>query len=261
MDDQQSSRYFLELAYRGTPFKGWQRQPDTVTVQGTIEQAFHTYFREHIDIVGCGRTDTGVHASQYYAHFDATQKIDNKTLYGLNALTGHDIVLKSCQRVDNQDHARFSATQRTYHYYLRLKKSPFYRDTQSYIPRLEIRDLSILNNIANIYSSYNAFAPFCKTGSDQEHYNCDITSCYWEWHNHEVLKFTVSANRFLRGMIRLMVGASIKVLQKHITIEDIRHALDTQSQIPGAYSAPPEGLFLAEITYPKALNDRLHRRV
>lgn len=247
-------RFFLTLAYNGTRFSGWQIQPNAASVQGTLETALSTILREKIEITGCGRTDTGVHASAYIAHFDTVNALPPTFLNGLNSLLPADIAVFSCRPVADDMHARFSAVSRSYAYYLSVRKDPFRTETAWFYPQAHKLDRGKMQEVALLLKHYTEFYPFCKTHSGVDHYRCQITDAHWEFddNNHQMI-FHVSANRFLRGMVRLIVGACVMAGTGQLTIDEIRIALEKQTRLPKNLSVPPNGLFLTTIEYPDTL--------
>ena len=255
------ARYFIHLAYNGTHYHGWQIQPDQITVQEKIETALHTVLRERISITGCGRTDTGVHASDYYAHFESVLAIDRKTIHSLNALVGADIVIFDIVRVGPDDHARYSAIERVYQYSLSLRKNPFHQETVSYVPGVKEEHLSKLNLVADMIVTHDNFESLSKKGADVSHYRCDVRYCRWRLEDANTLVMEIRANRFLRGMVRLIVGNSIRVALGKMTIDHLHTSILNQSPIPHSLSAPPQGLFLSKVNYPNPLQSILDGRI
>jgi tRNA pseudouridine38-40 synthase len=253
-----SKRYFLRLAYRGTRYHGWQRQPHSPSVQQTIEETMALIMREAVDLVGCGRTDTGVHAADYAAHFDTSSDLPAHFLNRLNRMLPADIVIKSCICVGDSPppeqhglHARFSATHRAYRYDLISRKDPFRENTAWHYPHFERLDVSIMNEAASLLMNYDSFAPFCKSNSDAHTMRCDLRESRWvlakagnEMHYH------IAADRFLRGMVRLIVGACLRVGLGDLRLEDLRQCMDSQTRLPQPLSAAAHGLFLTEVIYP-----------
>lgn len=242
-------RYFLELAYNGTRFCGWQRQPNAPSVQQTIEDVFSMMLRQQIEITGCGRTDTGVHASQYFAHFDFDLDFPKNFLDRANRLVGNDIALKQIIAVDDDAHARFDATSRSYQYVISFEKSPFFTETAWFFTQKDRLDFEKMQKAADLLRGYAAFAPFCKTHSDAQTMNCKIARSEWIF-TDDGASFHISANRFLRGMVRLIVGMCINVGLGQLSLEDVKEALEKQEPLKKSYSVPPTGLFLMDIKYP-----------
>lgn len=250
----ESNRYVLELAYNGTNFAGWQRQPNAMSVEETVDTALSLILGEKIKIVGCGRTDAGVHASHYIAHFDFAGDFPPAFLRRFNRLLVEDVAVKGIFQVPADFHARFHATGRSYVYEVALKKDVFRKDTVASLPQLRDQvDLEAMRAAAAILLEYKAFAPFCKTNSDAFTMNCELTEARWDF-REDGWTFHISANRFLRGMVRLIVGMCIRVGQGKLTLEDLRLAMNEQTRLPKPWSAPGEGLFLSAIRYPDRKN-------
>lgn len=244
-------RYFLTLAYRGTRYSGWQVQPNATSVQETLENALTTILRQPVAITGCGRTDTGVHARHYVAHMDVEGELPATILHGLNSLLPGDIAVYAIRPMHADAHARFDAVSRSYVYQITLQKDPFSVETAWHYPQGNKLDTGLLQEVAALLPGYDAFFPFCKSHSGVEHYRCAITESRWEINPNEArLVFHISANRFLRGMVRLIVGACIQAGQGQLALADIRSALDKQTALPKSLSVPPQGLALTEIKYP-----------
>jgi tRNA pseudouridine38-40 synthase len=242
-------RYFMELAYNGARFHGWQRQPADASVQETLEDAFSLILRSPLEITGCGRTDTGVHASQYFAHFDFAGEFPPGFIRRINKFLGPDIAVYSIFPVDQEAHARFSAHYRAYRYDLTSRKDPFRRETAFYYPWAAQLDREKMQAAARLLRDYEAFAPFCKTGSDAKTMRCELFRSEWVFGEHE-LSYHVAANRFLRGMVRLIVGMCLSVGEGKLTLDEVKEALEQQTFLPKSVSINPEGLFLCEVRYP-----------
>lgn len=243
-------RYFVKLSYKGTHFAGWQSQPNTITVQSCIEQAFSTILREPIEVVGCGRTDTGVHSLGYVLHFDTNVPIPMDFLHRANHLVGKDIAFHKIKRVKKDKHARFDAVSRSYKYIIDLYKNPFAQDSAWCYPPAQKISIDDLNEVAFLLLEYGEFAPFCKSNAQNETMICFIISAKWTYSQADKrLYFDITANRFLRGMIRLIVGACMNVALGKLTLKDIKTALDNQTPLPKSWSVPPQGLYLCRILY------------
>lgn len=244
-------RYFAELAYRGTSFSGWQKQPQQKSVQSTIEKALYTILREEIEVVGCGRTDTGVHASQYFLHFDFTAPLDAHFLARFNKVLGPEIAFFNISEVAPEVHARFSATSRSYEYHLELRKNPFSQNLAYHYPQAHLLDFAKMQTAAQLLLDYDAFFPFCKSNSDAKTMKCDVQRAEWipAPENNKWI-FHIKANRFLRGMVRLIVGMTINVGLGKTKIEEVREALEKQTRLHRSYSAPPQALYLTAVEYP-----------
>lgn len=242
-------RYFFEISYDGSQFHGWQRQNDAISVQQSVEEALSMIYRKDISIVGCGRTDTGVHASSYFFHTDLEEVTDN-TVFRANSILPKSIVVHRFQEVSEHAHARFDAIKRGYVYYAHWKKNPFLIEFSSRIVELRHFTLDQLNETASLLLNYNDFTPFCKAHGDNKTMLCRLTRCEWE-ENKETGQFIlhVESDRFLRGMIRLIVGTCVLVAKGELSISDVREALEDKKRLPKSLSAPPQGLFLNKVEY------------
>ncbi len=246
-----TTRYFTTLAYHGGPFVGWQRQPNGESIQGCLERALSTILRDTIEVTGCGRTDAGVHARYYVAHFDTAQPLPPTLLLGLNSLLPPEIAVYTCTPMPPAAHARFDAYERAYEYHIALRKTPFERGTVWQYPQAQRLDLGKMHEVAAIFPQFDAFFPFCKTHSGVDHYRCQLRSAHWEiLPEQHRLVFHISANRFLRGMVRLMVGACVQAGAGQITPDVVRAALDRQAALPKHLSVPADGLYLTRVEYP-----------
>lgn len=244
-------RYFLTLSYLGTHYNGWQIQPNAPSVQATLESALSTILRQPVGVTGCGRTDTGVHARYYVAHFDAEGELPQTFLHSLNSLLPQDIAIQGFQPVRSDAHARYDAYERSYEYHIILRKDPFATKTAWFFPQSEKLDVEKMQEVADLLPLYSEFFPFCKTDSGTEGYDCMMKSAFWEHKPDEYrLIFYITANRFLRGMVRLIVGACMNTGLGKIGIEDVKSALDDQKPLKKSLSVPPHGLFLTDVKYP-----------
>lgn len=243
-------RYFLRLAYNGTPFHGWQIQPRDVSVQQTLEEALSTILRHPVALTGAGRTDTGVHAREMFAHFDTETAIPDseKFLRGLNRLCGRDIAIHQFLPVKADAHARFDATARTYKYFASLSKSPFlYPLTWQAPPAL---DIEAMNEAAAILLDTSDFTSFAKLHSDAKTNICHVSHARWEREGDDLLVFTITADRFLRNMVRAVVGTLVDVGRGKISIPRFREIIERKDRCEAGTSMPPQALFLWKIDYP-----------
>ena len=243
-------RYFIKLSYKGTNYHGWQIQPNAVTIQEILNKAFTTILRENIDITGAGRTDTGVHALNYIAHFDSKNEnleLDSKLLFKINGLLPHDIAIHSIKKAKQDAHARFDAIKRTYNYYIHKTKDPFLLETSYYHPQ----ELNVdkMNKACKILMEYTDFTSFSKLHTDVKTNNCKIDEAYWTEDHHKLI-FTISADRFLRNMVRAIVGTLLDIGKNKLTIEDFITIIETKNRSNASASAPAHGLFLTKIKYP-----------
>jgi len=242
-------RYFLEFAYNGTHYHGWQLQPNTKTVQETLTHAISTLLRTPIELVGAGRTDAGVHAKQMFAHFDFDEPFEKANLVQkMNSFLPEDIVVFDIHTVADEAHARFDATARTYEYHMHLFKDAFCNDLSFY--HFRPLNVELMNEAAKILFEYEDFECFSKTHTDVFTFNCTIYKAEWEVKDNNKLVFTVSANRFLRNMVRAIVGTLINVGLEKITLDDFRKIIESKNRGNAGFSVPGKGLFLTKVSYP-----------
>lgn len=248
-------RYFIELAYNGTRFHGWQIQPNAQSVQGTLEYALSTICREKITIIGSGRTDTGVHASYFVAHFDSENvKLDDPDFtFKLNSFLNRDIVIYGLYKVNSDAHARFDALSRTYHYFISQQKDPFSQETCWYFTKP--LDIENMNKACRMLFEYEDFTSFSKLHTDVKTNNCKIYEARWKLKKHHLI-FAVKADRFLRNMVRAIVGTCIEVGLGKLNVDEFRNIIEAQDRAAAGASAPPEGLFLTDIVYPEEIFTR-----
>lgn len=242
-------RYFIHLAYKGTDFHGWQSQPNADSVQERIEKALYVLLKTQIEIVGCGRTDTGVHATQYYAHFDILNKINPlQTAYQLNALLPKTIVIRSIFEVSSNAHARFDVLTRTYQYHILLENNPFRLDTTWQLPHKKF-DIPLMNQAAEMLLQHEDFQSFSKSKTDVTNYICNLTEAFWVQTENELV-FTITANRFLRNMVRAVVGTLLAVGEHKIGLYEFENIITSKNRSNAGLSVPAQGLFLTQINYP-----------
>lgn len=242
-------RYFFEIAYNGKSFSGWQRQPNAISVQEIIEDAFSKLLSgEKVSIVGCGRTDAGVHAKQYYFHVDLPDGFDIENLtFKLNRMLSDAVVVFKILKVSEELHARFSANSRTYRYFIHQKKDPFKNDFSWYNPQL--LDINKMNEAALIFIGKKDFTSFSKVNTDVKTNICEVQNVKWVTEEDGSLYFEITANRFLRNMVRAVVGTLMDVGAGKIEVKDIHHILDKKDRGAASLSVPACGLFLWEIDY------------
>ncbi len=242
------NRYQMQLSYCGTRYFGWQRQPNAISVQEEIEKALSTILREEITVVGAGRTDTGVHASFYVLHFDCTAEISEAIdlAYHLNRFLPNDIAVQQIVKINPEFHARFSAVSRTYKYYISTEKDPFTTDT-SYQFTVPL-DIEKMNDAAKTLFEYTDFTSFAKLHTDVKTNNCKIFQAEWE-KTGAMLVFTIKADRFLRNMVRAIVGTLIEVGKGKISTEEFVEIMERKDRREAGTSVPPQGLFLVDIEY------------
>ena len=240
-------RYFIELSYHGKNYHGWQIQPDAVSVQEKINEALSTIYQKKIEVVGAGRTDTGVHAKQMFAHFDIDDSLKKQLVFKLNSLLPNDIAIKKIFKVDDEKHARFDAVSRSYEYKIWLGRNPFLLDFTWQI-HSQKPNIDVMNEAAKLLLEYKDFQCFSKVKTDVYTYNCDITEAIWK-QNEEELTFYISANRFLRNMVRAIVGTLLDVGLAKISIADFRKIIESKNRSNAGLSVPAKGVFLTKITY------------
>lgn len=247
-------RYFLELAYNGTRYSGWQRQPHEPSVQESLEIAISMILGAETAITGCGRTDAGVHAQRYFAHFNFRGALPPGFLQRINRLLDADIALYQIFPVHWDAHARFDAYYRSYEYHLSFRKDPFARETAYFFPFRDKPDPGLMQAAAARLLQYADFFPLCKTGHDAKTTLCTLFRSEWEEHpEREALVYHIAANRFLRGMVRLVVGMCIDVGLGRISLAQLDQAFLHRERLPRNLSVPPEGLFLTDVRYPYPL--------
>lgn len=242
-------RWRIHLSYLGTAYCGWQRQPGDPSVQQTVEEAFSMILRQPVEITGCGRTDTGVHARHYVAHTDILDlTLSDKVVYQLNAVLPHDIAIHHIVETQDAFHARFDAIERHYRYYIHFNKDPFLNGLSCYFHQHSPLDQQIMHEAAAMLMAYDHFKPLCKTGSDAEHFRCTLTESKWTFDKDGAV-YSIKANRFLRGMVRLTVGACLNAGLGKISLSELQDSLQHQTTLPHAWSVPPEGLYLENVLY------------
>ncbi len=241
-------RYFIRFSYDGTRYHGWQIQPNGDSVQEQLQKSLTTILRTDMEVVGAGRTDAGVHARDMAVHFDFPDTIDGKQLaYRLNRLLPRDIAVKDVYEVSEDLHARFSATRRTYHYYIHTRKDPFLRH---YSCELHYDlDFQLMNEAASHLLAVSDFKAFCKSHTDVKTTICHVTEARWIQQSDHSWYFVISANRFLRNMVRAVVGTLIEVGRKRITINDFDAIVAGRERTQAGESMPGNALFLEEVAY------------
>jgi tRNA pseudouridine38-40 synthase len=244
-------RYFIQFAYFGKAYHGWQNQPNAITVQQVLEEGLTMLLRTKIVTMGAGRTDAGVHAKDMFAHFDF-KEIDNTTdlAYRLNNYLPSDITVKSIVKVSDDAHARFDAVERTYEYWIVQEKNPFQIDTAHYI--WASLDISGMNKAASILMEYEDFECFSKSHTDVKTYLCKLKKAVWE-KKEDKLVFTITADRFLRNMVRAIVGTLLEVGLKKIAPEAIREIIKSKDRSRAGVSVPAKGLYLTKVLYPEKI--------
>lgn len=239
-------RYVIHLAYNGTNYCGWQTQPNLPTVQQTIEAALTTLLRTPVAIVGCGRTDTGVHASDFYAHFDLDLPIDNNLVFKLNSYLPPDIAIFGINPVTDNFHARFSALSRTYKYYVSTARLPF---SQGLYCRIYFTpDIDAMNIAAQELMKYDDFTSFAKLHTDNKTNICHLTEAHWD-REGEMLVFTITSNRFLRNMVRSVTGTLLDVGRGRLSVDGLKAIVEKKDRCAAGVSMPAQGLFLTKVKY------------
>ena len=243
-------RYFIYLSYDGTRYHGWQIQPNGISVQEVLNKALSTLLREPIEVTGAGRTDAGVNASLMVAHFDTSHTVDGNLPYKLNKFLPQDIAIHSIRPVRDDAHARFSATSRTYKYYIITEKSPF----EPYAYRFpQPLDFNKMNEATQTLLNYTDFTSFSKLHTDTKTNNCRITHARWEQLTPTKWQFTITADRFLRNMVRAIVGTLLDVGRGTLTIAQFQQVIEKKDRCSAGSSVPGNALFLTDINYPEEL--------
>jgi tRNA pseudouridine38-40 synthase len=240
-------RYFIKLAYNGTNYHGWQYQPNATSVQETMNKAFSIILNTEINLMGAGRTDTGVHAKEMYAHFDLETPFDiPNVIHKLNSFLPKDIVIYDVFPVDNEAHTRFDATKRTYEYHINTFKDAFLQEQSWYFHQK--LDLNLMNEAAKSLLNHTDFQSFSKVNTDVNTFDCSIFEAYWKQENEKLI-FTISANRFLRNMVRSIVGTLINIGLHKITLDDFESIIESKNRDKAGFSVPAHGLYLTKIEY------------
>ena len=243
-------RYFIELSYDGSAYHGWQRQQNAISVQQVLEEALSRLFRNSISLLGAGRTDTGVHALQMFAHFDVSQKIANtkELIFHLNGFLKDDISIKGIRQVKPNANARFDATARYYEYHISTAKDPFHSQFHYYLKNQP--DIDIMNEAAKSLLLHQDFQCFSKTNTDVKTFLCEIKKAVWK-QKGSYLIFYISSNRFLRNMVRSIVGTLLEVGYKKRKVEDMDDLIKSKDRCQAGFSVPAHGLYLSRIEYPQ----------
>ena len=247
-------RYFVRFSYLGKAYHGWQKQPNAKTVQQCMEECFSTFLRVEVELVAAGRTDTGVHAEEMYAHFDLDQPFDPQDLViRLNSFLPDDIALHQIFEVSDEAHARFNATERTYTYRISQTKDPFVLDT-AYYTRQDC-DLDLMNEAAEILLGRQDFECFSKSNTDVKTFMCDVKFAKWEKVGRQLV-FTITADRFLRNMVRAIVGTLLDVGLGKLSLKDVNSIIKSKDRSQAGVSVPAKGLSLVRVQYPKNILTR-----
>lgn len=240
-------RYFIKFSYNGTKYHGWQSQPNAASVQETLCKALSLILNSKVEVMGAGRTDTGVHAKKMYAHFDFNENLEPKTIiHKLNSYLPKDIAVFDIIQVHDTAHARFDAKKRTYEYYIATSKDVFLEELCWYY--IHDLDLDLMNKAAQLLLQHTDFQSFSKVNTEVFTYNCKIEEAFWKKENN-LLIFTISADRFLRNMVRAIVGTLIKVGLQKITLQEFNTIIESKNRNQAGFSVPAHGLYLTEIEY------------
>ncbi len=239
-------RYRIDLSYFGRDFHGWQRQPNAITVQQTIEDALFTIFRVEMSLSGCGRTDTGVHARYFVAHFDSDAEFSKKSIFKLNGYLPDSISIHSITKMEDGFHARFDAKSRSYKYYISTKKNPFAKEVSWFLP-YEL-DIDSMQSACDKLKNYSDFTSFSKLHTDVKTNNCKVYNAVIK-EQGEFLVFTVTADRFLRNMVRAIMGTLVEIGRGKKTVSDFCEIIEKKDRGMAGQSAPAAGLFLTDIEY------------
>ena len=240
-------RYFVKLAYNGTQYHGWQYQPNAASVQETMNKAFSVVLNTTLNLMGAGRTDTGVHAKEMYAHFDFEKPFDIPSLvHKLNSFLPKDIVVYTIISVHDEAHTRFDASKRTYEYHINTFKDVFSQEQSWYFHQK--LDLNLMNEAAKLLFNHIDFQCFSKVNTDVNTFDCTIFEAHWRQENNTLI-FTISANRFLRNMVRAIVGTLVNVGLNKITLADFTAIIKSKNRDKAGFSVPAHGLYLTKIEY------------
>ena len=241
-------RYFLELSYMGKAYHGFQIQANAPTIQAAVESALKILLKTPIELTGSSRTDAGVHALQNYFHFDTALNLEQKQVYNLNAILPADIAIQSIKQVAPTAHCRFDAISREYHYFIYTQKNPFLQDIGWHYPYA--LNIELLNEAADTLKKFTDYTSFAKRNTQVFTHQCEIQEANWKQITPYQIQFTVRANRFLRGMVRGLVGTIAKVGRGIISVEDFELILAAKDASKADFSTPPQGLFLAKVIFP-----------
>lgn len=245
-------RYFIQFSYNGKAYHGWQNQPNAITVQQVLEEAISTLLRMKVSLMGAGRTDAGVHARQMYAHFEGPEITNNSDLiYRINALLPDDVAVQKIFEVKTDAHARFDAISRTYEYWITKDKNPFYTDFAHYVK--QPLDIVKMNEAASLLMEYKDFECFSKSNTDVYTYLCDIKEAEW-LKNDEVLMFSITADRFLRNMVRAIVGTLLDVGIGKSNLDNVKAIINSKDRSKAGTSVPAKALYLTNISYPNTIH-------
>lgn len=244
-------KYFIQFSYNGTAYHGWQKQPNAITVQQVLQEAFATLLRNPVILMGAGRTDTGVHAKQMFAHFDMLEIKNTKDLvFKLNSILPVDIAVQKVFKVNSTSHARFDALSRTYEYLVSQEKNPFYANASHYVK--QSLDIDRMNEAAALLLDHNDFECFSKSNTDVYTYLCDIIEARWT-EVDGLLIFNITADRFLRNMVRAIVGTLLDVGKGKSSVDRVKEIINSKNRCEAGASVPAKGLYLTKVIYPDSI--------
>ncbi|WP_228850824.1 tRNA pseudouridine(38-40) synthase TruA [Aegicerativicinus sediminis] len=244
-------RYFIKLSYDGLAYHGWQNQPNALSVQEVLEKSISTILGVDVEIVGAGRTDTGVHAKEMFAHFDYDSPLIEEFVFKMNSFLPKDIAIQNVFEMQPDAHARFDAVSRTYHYHIHIEKDPFLVN-HSYQYGRDL-DLKKMNDACKILYQYTDFQCFSKSNTDVKTYCCKVTLAEWfvDGNNYT---FIITANRFLRNMVRAIVGTMLMIGSGKLEVEELHNIIKSKDRSNAGFSVPSHGLYLTEVRYPENYN-------
>jgi len=243
-------RYFLQIAYKGTNYNGWQTQDNAIGVQQIINEKLSLQLGEEVYAVGCGRTDTGVHARKFFLHFDTEKELTREHVRKLDIFLPPDITAQKIFVVPADAHTRWSAEKRTYTYLITLKKNPFLREFAAYI--FANLNVEIMNQAAAVLPDYHDFEALSKINLQNKHHLCNIFEARWKKFGDKLV-FRITANRFLRGMVRILVGTMLEVGKGEMNIAEFKELIEGKKRINAGAAAPAQGLYLSDVIYPDGL--------
>jgi tRNA pseudouridine38-40 synthase len=242
-------RYFIELSYNGVNYSGWQIQRNAQSIQGKLNECLSLQLGEDIETTGSGRTDAGVHALQQFAHFDLNKTIDTgKLAFQLNQFLPQDISIHKIFRVRDDAHARFDAMEREYQYIITTEKDPFLQNMAYYF-NIEL-DISLMNKAAQVFFDWKDFQSFSKVKTDVNHFECRIKKARWDKRDNRLI-FEITADRFLRGMVRSIVGTLLEIGRHKMKPEDLKKILESKDRKKAGRAVPAHGLYLSRVSYPE----------
>ena len=241
-------RYFLEVAYKGTNYSGFQSQKNANTIQAEIQKAFKTILKKELELTGSSRTDAGVHAYQNYFHFDVERELPRQLLYNLNAILPGDIAIRNLLNVKDDGHCRFDAISREYKYHIYQRKNPFLNDKAFYFPYT--LDFELMERAASVVKEYSDFTSFSKRNTQVKTFVCDIKESKWVIKDEHVI-YQVKANRFLRGMVRALTATMLKIGRGKIDLAGFKNIIETRDCTLANFAVPAHGLFLTEVGFPE----------